>query len=433
MHLVASVFKNRVFRLSARVALLVSTAALFGIGCATQPNASAPSTEYALIDRAVAELPEIEPRAQRIHAAGEAAITLGELNRPARAREIIDEELTRATFISDAGEQAIALVGLAESSADIDGDSGHLAVMSAAWESLDRLKPGAKKSDLTGKLLVAAATRRADPDVLAAALAMSEADDNQSSFKARTLHKLAPAFATQVDVATAESILQQITMGLSYYQAGAYADVAAIAFKRDQAQVANRLLAKAEVIARAQNDGYFRAGALRRIASAYSDGGNSDTAMALFTDAGAAAVEGKSAQHRARALSRVATTLSDHSYYSLAGKLLSDAVRIADSEENDQLRFWTYYEVAGASAFAGKFDLANTLVAKIPEELKFSGSHVRYAAERDIAWGYAKHQMFDEAASRAEAIVGARERAQALSRIARIAGNPGMRSLSRYL
>lgn len=415
-----------------RTAMLITIIGLV-LGCAVEQSDGALSVANVLADKAVAALPYVEPRSQRVHAAGETAVALSELSRKAQAGDMIGDELKRASSISDAAEKAIALVGLAQSSAQIGGAVAHDDVMTAAWQSLNAIDAADKKSDLTGKLLRATAIRHADQVVLDAALAMPELNENQSSYKARTLHELAPTFAEQIGVASGEAILRQITMGLAYYKAGAFADVAAVAYQRNQPQVAVRLLIEAEAIARAQGDGYFRAGALRRIASSYNDGGETETAIALFRDAGIAASAGESAQQRARALSRVATTLADHHYYSMAGDLLSRAADVAESEENEQLRFWTFYEIAGAAAFAGQFELADTLLAQIPVTLKFSGSHVRYAAERDIAWGYAKHERFDEASMRADAIQGVRERAQALARIARLKRNPKMRSLSRYL
>lgn len=323
-------------------------------------------------------------------------------------------ELSHAFRVSGAEYRATVLLDEAEAARALVGDPHKQADLRGKWIVLR-----AKEGDLSG--------------AVRAALVMSQADDNLAAYKARTLHELAPLQAQVGDFDAALETLAAITMSISYYQAVARSDVAAIAGAAGKRDVADAQFRRAEDVARAQSDGYFVAGALRQIGDGYSRLSQPDVASGYFTDAAAGARTAKTVQERARALSRVATSLADHTRYDDARRLVKEAIEMATDESSEPLRAWAFYEIAGAAAFSGDFASANEALDEIAPSVAFSGVAVRSAAQRDVAWGYARHGRLDAAMATAMGIVTARERVQAYARIVRLIADSDMAALPRYL
>ncbi|MFK7954670.1 MAG: hypothetical protein AB8B96_01115 [Lysobacterales bacterium] len=302
----------------------------------------------------------------------------------------------------------------------------------AALLAVDGVQSEDKRVDLRGKSLVALASASDPGRALKQAQALAEGSDNAASYKARTLKALA-SIAGRSDPDQGKAILTSITMGLSYYQATAYADLALAAAQRQDTRGALALLPTAVEIARAQDEGYFVGGALREAAMAYLAAGQNATADALFDEAVRGAKAAGSVQQQARAISRIASDLADVQRFDQARLLLPQAVTLAREESAEPLRMWCFYEIAGSAAASGDLNLAQKLLQEISPEVAFSGRPLLAAAQRDVAWGMARHGKTTQAIALAQDITSARERVQALSRIVRMMADPAMTALPRYL
>lgn len=289
-----------------------------------------------------------------------------------------------------------------------------------------------RRADLTGKALVALAGAGKAEQALSQAMAMSADNSSQAAYKARTLKALA-ALRAETDLARGRQIFQTIDMGITYYQATGAVELALLALKNHDQAAARELLEMAVEIARTDPDGYFVAGALREAAMANLAAGNSEAADRLVQEALAGARNASSAQQKARAVSRIASDLADAGRYQQARELLPQSEQLARMEASVSLRMWSFYELAGAAAAAGDFDTAGRLLAEIDPGIDFSGRSLLSAAQRDVAWGMARHGKLDRALLMAETIESAREKVQALSRIVRVMVDPEMKALPRYL
>jgi len=222
-------------------------------------------------------------------------------------------------------------------------------------------------------------------------------------------------------------------MGLPYYRALASIEVALPLHEQGKSNLAKSLLDEAENIGLNEKDGYFGAGIMRQLAVAHSKMEQRERAHQLFTTALTASQTAKSNQHHARAISRIATAMSDLGYFKRATAVLPDALKLAELESETLLRQWTFYEIAGSLAFSGDFEAAEKALESITPDAALGGKSLSAAAKRDIAWGMARHNQIPTALDFANSISSARERVQALSRIARIVQNPNMNALPRYL
>lgn len=287
--------------------------------------------------------------------------------------------------------------------------------------------------DLRAKLNVIQARTGAFDLAVAQVLTMPEDNNSVAAFKARALHDIAPWQARKVGVDEAIATLAKITMGLTYYRAAASTDVAVIAHENGEAAKAKALLEQAYDIAVRQDDGYFQAGALRHIADAYAVLGDASQASTMYAQALAAARNADQPQQRARAISRIATSMSDRGLFVQATRQLPQAMQLARLEPEGAMRWWAFYEIAGSAAFAGDFDTANHLLSEIPADAAFGTVPLRAVVMRDISWGLARHQHFEQAFQSAIHIQSRRERIQALSRVVRAFVKPKMAALPRYL
>ena len=415
--------------------LPVALAAWLWIGCA--PQTPTPSSSDALIAASLASAEDavttIRDPVSRIDALvelGEAQVAAGH---PEEASNSLATASALARSMPDPIKQAQALVAITSVwvATELRTDIEELFDMATA--ALEQSASDAKRWDLAGQLAVARARGGDVRRALTIAQAMPARSETLATYKARTLHDIAPSQASFGDFGGAVETLDQITMGLTYYRSVACSDVAAIAGRRGNSEVADSLLAQADDIARKQSDGYFVAGALRQIGDAYAELGVDAHAHRYYSDALLGAMEADQAQQRSRALSRVATSMADYGYLEQALAVIPRAIKVAQDESSDQMRFWAYYEIAGSAAFSGDFESALSLLNEIPSDLSFSGTPLRDATQRDIAWGLARHGQLDEALEMARSIQSARERVQALSRIVRVLSNPAMKALPRYL
>lgn len=260
-----------------------------------------------------------------------------------------------------------------------------------------------------------------------------ESESGLASIKARTFHDIGPLQAKAGFIDAGLETVRRATMGLQYYRASALTDIAKVSFDMGDDDQANALLAEAQQIAVSLDDGYFVAGALRHVGEAAFHGGLIDRAR----DAYEAAVEGTRSQPmgqaRARALSRAATAMAESGFNEQALGVLAEAVDVAKAEENEAMRQYARYEIAGAFAFAGAIQLAVDIAIALPDTAFSSAHSLRGVTVRDVAWGEAKYVDPVNAVARALKINSTREKVMALSRIARVLVDPEMKSLSRYL
>lgn len=290
-----------------------------------------------------------------------------------------------------------------------------------------------KRGDLLAKLAVAQAEAGDSVQAVDGALSIPESNDSLAAFKARALHDIAPIQGRMLNIETARTTLAKITMGLTYYQAAAAADVAVVAHGEGNADAAAALLDQAYVISMQQSDGYFKAGALRHVADAYAAIGSMQQANAMYRKALVAAESAQQPQQRARAISRIATSMSDQAMFAEARQPIVRAIELALAEPAGLMRWWALYEIAGSAAFAGDFETANRLLLEIPASAQFGKVSLRAVVQRDIAWGLARHGELKQAYELATQIHTAREQIQALSRIILVTINPKMTALPRYL
>lgn len=389
-------------------------------------------TTDCLLEAAHDALPSIESRADWVDAALELARAEAAVGRKREAMTLLLKAVARAGGEPDPKSRASQLTAGAEALALQQAEGLAADVFSAAERALEQIPAGDKRSDLLGRLLAARAIMEGVPSVLSAALAMPEETETQSSYRARTLEELATLRA-QEDFAAATAIVGGISSGLRYYQAVGYAHSAAEAAGHAGEDELLAALAAASDAARSLSEGYFVAGALREAAVVMDTLKQSDRADRLFSEAVAAAREAGSLQQQARAISRIASEMADIKRHTAARALLPEASKIAQQEPSEQLRLWSYYEICGSAAFAGDFQLANTVLSEIPSDIVLFGRPLYAAAQRDMVFGLTRHRRLEEGLAMAARIGPARERVQALSRMIGLLVDPGQPALPRYL
>lgn len=369
------------------------------------------------------------PDATSVSAAIEVALAQAAAGSSSDAMQTVQSATAIARELDDSSERAVALAALAGAAATLNDVGWLRATLPIAIDAANAVESPTKQADLLSKLAVASAALDSDA-ALAAALRLPQDDDTLAAYKARALAELAPLFAAQGQWALTEQTLAAVTMGLTYYRSVGHTRVARLA---PDTAARERYFATALSVARDLEDGYFKAGALRQVAAAKHDANDIAAAATLYAEAVTATAAASSAERRARALSRIATSRADDRDYQNARGYLPRALTALEDEERETMVLWSYYEIAGAAAFAGDAELAQTLVDKIPADTMFGKSPLRPAAERDVAFGLARHGQTARALDTATNIVSTRERVQALARIARLLADPTMASLPRYL
>ena len=378
-------------------------------------------------------LTTVEGESDWVLAATELALGLYAQGQNDHAKTLVTTAQQRAGAIADPLTRATALTTVAETLIQMELFPGAAQVLREAQIAAHRVEDSKKQWDLRGKFIIAHAQTGEAAMAFESALAMPESDETLAAYKSRTLHDIAPIQARRGDLQGAQQTLSSITMGMSYYRVAATADVVSESYTKDTSAQLDTLLMDAIAMARAQTDGYFVAGALRHLAVAYAHMGNSDASKVLFLEALEASRKGVSPQHRARATSRVATSMADLGRFEAAARALPAAIALAREEDREPFRLFALYEIAGSAAFSGDLDTALALLKEIPGEFAFGNNTLRWATQRDVAWGMARHGQWVQAVELATAIPSPRERIQALSRMLRLQADPDMVALPRYL
>ena len=419
-----------------RITGLVATLQI--IGCASTPSAEpwqaciASPNEACVLGLAERSLDNIEEDQSWINAATEVALAQKAAGRDDQARSVLEEAQRRSNNIDDPTDRLDGLVDVAKTMSKTGAKDTARNVLMDAQPLLQRIADTESRWDRLGKLAAAISEAGFAREGLQLALGMPEGTPNQASFKARTLSEIAFQQMSQHGLDAGLGTLSGIDMGLPYYQSTIRSRMARTLLS-EYANEAGRLAAEAEEIARAQKDGYFSAGALRQVARFEFDRGESTRGLELYVEAAKLAATAGTAQERARATSRVAAALADNREYPTAAQVVESAVLLAQEEQNEALRHWSFYEIAGSAAFCGDFNTAYRLLDEIPESTMLSGKSVKSAAQRDVAWGLVRHGRTREALGLANEMVSHREKAQALARIVRLMRNSAMPALPRYL
>ena len=385
-----------------------------------------------VIDAAAAALRRVPNDHEWVAAAVELATAMRATDRSDDALRLLHEAHGRAVGSGSAVDKAKSLAAVVNGfAASGDAEAVHGVIASGA-EWLAHIEEENTHWDLTGKFAAAHAAISDADRALTIALEMPSSTYTLAAHKARTLNEIAVHQADNGLPDAALETIDDIDMGLVYYQSTVRSKVAALLSAERGDDIA-RLLAEAERIAHRQDDGYFVAGGLRMIGTFHAQQGNPNRALELFNAAAEHARHAGTRQEQARATSRVATALADGKQYRRANELANVAKGIADSEADDLLRYWAYYEVVGSAAFAGGFNLAAESLAAIPIEARMGNKSLRLAAQRDYIWGLARHGKLIEAFRLAGEMPSSREKVQALARMVRVMVDPEMPALPRYL
>lgn len=384
-----------------------------------------------ILDEMQASLNGIETDEIRGIAATEFTLALHAAGRDAQALETIRDAEQHISGITDPTASLKAQLAFAEAYAKIGAIEDAEAMIETAERLLNFVETDLGRADLQGKLVKARALAGDLKSALARTGEMPEASSTQSAFKARTYHDLAPLFSKAGDFETARRALSLAT-GMNYYQATAYTDVAYLARKSGQLDLANTLLRDASDGAAKEENGYFRAAIYRHIADVYSSNGDETLAFENFDQAASGARQANSAQEQARALSRIAVSMGDHGYFEQAIALLDEAKEISKDVEPGAFLHFVNYEIAGAYAFAGETEAAAALIENLSQDPMADAMSLKSAAQRDLAFGLARHGNTEQALRTALSIDTPRERIQALHRLILILHSPKLKAFARY-
>lgn len=424
--------------------LLLCTMPLALVACQSLPDAATASAQSAscgtssklaacLLQSGDKAFTELVNDGDWITAAGEFSIALAESGKRESAREYLEVAREKLKKLSTPVAQVSAAAELGKAAVTAGQNDIALSLLAFGEGQTSKLDENSKKYDLFGKLASVRASTGDFDAALDRVRTFPETDETTSAYKVRSFREIAVAQAVAGEFDAAERTLVQMTSGFTYYQATARSDIAGLAFDAGDSERAMRLLQEAEKIARAQDNGYFVAGALRDIGAAYMIGSMPEKAAGFFEEAKTGGSTARTYQEKARALSRVATGMADHGLYSAAVMLFADAQKYVAQEKSEPMRHFSNYELSGSAAFAGDFPTAISLTSTLPETKFGSTSSLRAAAQRDVAWGLAKHKRYQDAHTAILSITQARERIMAISRVIRLLKNPDMPAYPRYL
>ncbi|MEO0996686.1 MAG: hypothetical protein AAFX58_04130 [Pseudomonadota bacterium] len=369
--------------------------------------------------------------ADKVTAGAELALAYLAVGDVETARSLLADANARALAIDDAATRTQALTEIADAAADAGLATGEQALL-AVWHAVQIADP-AKRADRLGRIAVLMARLGFGTDARRVAAALPTGDGTLGAYQARTLQGIAEQFAANGQLEQAAATLASATAGLIYYRAVGYAQIGRHAILAGRPDLGEAWLDQAVRSADEQTEGYFVAGALRRIAAEYAAIGDMNTATRFFGRAVDGARAASTQQQRARALSRIATTLADLGLHERAVACVNEAIAVAGADSDRAIAAWVAYEIAGAAAFAGDGDTAYAVLETIPADVEFAGRPVRAAAQRDVAWGLARHGDRRASLRLIGDIANARERVQALARLVRLHAQPDMPAYSRYL
>ncbi|MEM9570458.1 MAG: hypothetical protein AAF996_03270 [Pseudomonadota bacterium] len=362
----------------------------------------------------------------------ELAIAFDTADQSQSAFDLYQQALSRSTQIEDSDRRGAVLVEAMVGLADFKPTDEALNLANEIIRIAD-LSDAGRQDDLLAKHVVVKAVHGNKAEALQAGLDLPQTNAREENYKAVSLRKLANQFAKDGDFERSAIALEAITMSISYYQAMARSDVARAAYAADRDELAEALLGAADSIARAQDSGYFIAAALRDIGYSYHLAGVSDLADAYFDEAVTVARTAEKQNEMARATSRIATRKADAGLQQDAIAILIAADTLASKIESPQTKGYSYYEIVGSAAFAGRFQIARSWLANVPDMPLGSSSSMLSAAKRDLAWGLARNGDLVDARLECDAIPHAREKAQCFARVVRVILQPNMTALPRYL
>ena len=390
-------------------------------------------TASGLLSEARTSISSIPEAGDRVDAMLDLALALYDIEDKVAASELIDQALTLSSeAASVADRDALQLKILATASEIHYPHALHTALpsLTASIQAANVAQPDWSHYQMLAVLIAKAGDYDRAVDL---ANRIPDSSFDSLALRAKALTGISTTVARSGDLVVAERILESVTKGLPYYRAIAYANLAVASNVEEKDARQNKFFEQAVSLAKGQTNNYYVAGATRTVASRYVAVGLLEQAKPLYHYAMDAATHAGSPQEAARALSRIMSSLADSQLTSELKSIPLQAVAIAESETNDVYRYWAYYELAGSLAQLGMNELALDLAGRIPSELIFAGRNLRSATLRDVAWGFAQNQQLDSAMAVTKTIPQLREKAQALSRIARVVNNASMHSLPRYL
>lgn len=386
-----------------------------------------------LIQDAEIALGKIEDHFDWATAAVELAIAKDAIGKTDQAWLLFNEAVKRASQIENKTQQETAASDISLALSKVNSSEEALPIINSLQSFADNVETPEKKQDINGKLSTAIALHGETSNALEKALNLPEGNPTLDSFKAKTLREVANQMAKKGEFTKAKEALTHITMGLTYYASMAHSDVAAQAINKGNNGLASELLTAGTIIARAQDNGYFVAGAIRDIGYAYAKKEEISKARDLFLEAQKGAQNANSFQEKARAMSRIATRMADAWQLSGTKQIIEKAIDLANQEEREVFKNFSYYEIAGSAAICGHFDIARSLIENIPDIAFSSTKSLKNSTLRDLAWGFAKHGNYKAAYETAHVIRTEREKVQTLSRIVRVMINKDMNAVARYL
>lgn len=366
-------------------------------------------------------------------AAAELAIAYDANDQSSTAQQLITRATNRAFSLPLSENRAKAFGDIAQVVASMSSWEGGLALLESMDDGTRDIADVNKRADVLGKLIVASATQGDPMLAFERARQMPSSEGNQGDYRALTLRKVAARLAKAQRPENAAVAARAIDTGIDYYKSIARSDVAIEAAKQGRDGEAIALLKEAAQVATTIDNGYFKAASFRDIAVAYHFLGNAaqrDKAFVLAVDAAKTA---KRPNEQARSMSRIATRMADIDQLQGTEDVIRRSITLGEAIESDGFRAFADYEITGAAAFSAQFTLASQVLRGIPDVPLASTKSVLSAAQRDLAWGLARHGRLAEAIELARKIRAARERVQALSRIVRVLIEPRMEALPRYL
>lgn len=391
-----------------------------------------PAQPYCVLERGYGLLQSEQDGAVWVNGAAELAQGYDRLGRSQRAYQLLQQAIQRAGEIEELKRRKGAYSDILVSSAALEPNASMLDIARVVFDNAEQFD-ALDRADLEAKYAITLAVHESGDAGLQAALSLPQTNAYDTNYKAVALRKIAQILAKNENLGAARQTIAEITMSISYYQALARTDVAREAFAQGDTQLALTLIEEADIIARAQENGYFVGAALRDIAYSLHLAGLSDQADQYFDEAIRAAKLADEQNEKARATSRIATRLADAGLVSDARPLLDEAIALSKDIETGPRLGFTQYEIAGAAAFSGAFELSRSLIELTPDAPLGDAQSMKSAAQRDFAWGLARFGQTDAALTTCDQIKTQREQIQCFARVARVIWDPEQVAPPRYL
>jgi len=397
--------------------ILTLTVSASFVACQPSPT-STPLT----CTRTDISLPCLLKYTQTVLGASELAVAYDVTGHLEQSRALITDAVEKAKTIEDIKQRGTALSEILTAIAALSKtENTSIWIQDIAFIAADL--EGRAKADINGKMIVAKAIHNDKKTAHQEALKLPQVTDVEGYAKAVTLRKIANIFAKSGDLETAREAINSITMSIDYYKSMVRSDVARHAYKAGDISTAETLLNEADPIARSLDNGYFSGAALRDIGYSYEVMQKFEISQNYFSESIKATAISDKPNEKARSTSRIATRLSDAGLSSQTPDILVQAAMFADEIKIDTMKSYSYYEISGAAAMSGQFNLAKDWLKYVPDIAMGSTSSIRNAAKRDLAWGLTRYGKTKEALEIVNSISTDREKLQALSRMIRVLKN----------